>query len=219
MIGAEQIRAARAHLKWSQDMMAANTGLSATTIRNLESGDMSPRLSTMDIIRKVVEAAGLEFTDGNGIRQANLEGKMYQGVDSFDQLLNDMRQTVQENSSEILSVLSSNNLVKQLFGLKRGSLSRLETFGKRVVIKCLSPEPVDSSFLSPRFQLRVFPKQHLGPSAYFVYGNKHVLATAEPNSMFRFNVFCNMSAAQDYRAHFLSLWDVACQECAAEGPP
>jgi predicted transcriptional regulator len=60
-IRAGQIKAARAFLDWSQEDLAIVTGLSLTTIRNLEMGYISPRNATTHVVRQAIENAGLEF--------------------------------------------------------------------------------------------------------------------------------------------------------------
>jgi ribosome-binding protein aMBF1 (putative translation factor) len=68
MITAEQIRAARALLKWSAQDLADEVGMSWRTIQRLESGSgIPPSLSkTLENIRRTLESAGVIFIDENG---------------------------------------------------------------------------------------------------------------------------------------------------------
>jgi predicted transcriptional regulator len=67
-----EIKAARALLGWSQDDLAAKSGVSAPTIGRLEAegGDLGGRPETGDKIRHALEKAGIEFTNGDapGVR-------------------------------------------------------------------------------------------------------------------------------------------------------
>ena len=67
-----QIKAARALLGWSQDDLAAKSGVSQPTIKRLEAkgGQLGGRAETGDKIRRALEKAGIEFTNGNspGVR-------------------------------------------------------------------------------------------------------------------------------------------------------
>lgn len=66
-ISKDQCRAARALVDWSQDRLAAASGVANTTIRNFEGGKTEPIQSVLSAIRLTLEAAGVEFIDG-GVR-------------------------------------------------------------------------------------------------------------------------------------------------------
>jgi DNA-binding XRE family transcriptional regulator len=69
-----QLRAARALLEWSQAVLAERSGISLPTIKRLEPGDepMAAAHSTVVALERALEAAGVEFTDGErpGVRLA-----------------------------------------------------------------------------------------------------------------------------------------------------
>lgn len=68
-ISIRQVKAARALLGWSQDDLAAASGVSVPTIARLESVDsdgIGGRATTADAIRAALEAAGVEFIAENG---------------------------------------------------------------------------------------------------------------------------------------------------------
>jgi hypothetical protein len=73
MISSAQIRAARALLRWSANDLADNSGIGVATIRRLELEDGIPssHTRTNTLIRKSLEAAGVEFIgspdDGPGV--------------------------------------------------------------------------------------------------------------------------------------------------------
>jgi len=80
MITGGQIRAARALLKWSGAELARKCGVSYPAIVRAEKADGIPRMITSNLmtIRNVLEAAGVEFFDGNysgdggpGVRKTN----------------------------------------------------------------------------------------------------------------------------------------------------
>jgi transcriptional regulator with XRE-family HTH domain len=66
MISSAQCRAARALIGWSQQELAAKAGVGTVAIHQLESGASNPRRSTIDVLRRALEAAGVEFIDENG---------------------------------------------------------------------------------------------------------------------------------------------------------
>jgi transcriptional regulator with XRE-family HTH domain len=66
MITAEQCRAARGLLDWSQAELADKAGVGIVTVRQFEAGDHEPRRATLDVIKRAFESAGVEFIDQNG---------------------------------------------------------------------------------------------------------------------------------------------------------
>jgi len=67
-ITSELIRAARALLRWEQRDLANASGVSLPTIKRLESapGTLAAHSSTVAALRRALESAGIEFTNGNG---------------------------------------------------------------------------------------------------------------------------------------------------------
>lgn len=66
----DQSRAARGLLDWSQAELATRSNLSESTIRDFEKGRRIPSINNLAAIRRALEAAGVEFIDGNqpGVR-------------------------------------------------------------------------------------------------------------------------------------------------------
>jgi len=73
LLTGEQIRAARAMLRWEQSDLAAASKLSVETIKRLEAQDgplTSGRASTVAAVERAFGKAGIEFTNGGqpGVR-------------------------------------------------------------------------------------------------------------------------------------------------------
>jgi predicted transcriptional regulator len=66
MITSAQCRAARGLLAWSQQQLADAAGVGVVTVHQLEAGTSEPRRSTLDVVRRAFEKAGVEFIDENG---------------------------------------------------------------------------------------------------------------------------------------------------------
>lgn len=74
---APHMRAARGLLGWSQDRLATESGLAASTIKRLETGGIDK--ASIENIRKIstaLEAVGIEFFNGGepGVRLRRLPG-------------------------------------------------------------------------------------------------------------------------------------------------
>ena len=73
-VTSEQLRAARAVLRWSVAHLAARTGVGTATIKRYEAGDGVPtsRKGHLATLRRAYEAVGIEFVgtpeDAPGIR-------------------------------------------------------------------------------------------------------------------------------------------------------
>ncbi len=65
-----QCRAARAMLEWSRDDLAVAAKVARRTVVDFERGARNPYDRTLADIKLALEAAGIEFTDGDapGIR-------------------------------------------------------------------------------------------------------------------------------------------------------
>ena len=68
MLTGEQIRAARAMLRWEQKDLVKASGVSEPTIVRLEKmhGMVSGQIATIQAIKVALEAAGIEFIPENG---------------------------------------------------------------------------------------------------------------------------------------------------------
>lgn len=71
MLSSEQIRAARALLRWDQSHLAKSSEVSVETIKRLEKMDgplLSATGTTLSKIQSALEAAGIEFFNGTGVK-------------------------------------------------------------------------------------------------------------------------------------------------------
>lgn len=68
MITSEQIRAARALVRWEQKDLAAASNISLPSIKRLETqpGALAAHGRTIDALKAALEAAGVEFIPENG---------------------------------------------------------------------------------------------------------------------------------------------------------
>lgn len=61
-----QCRAARALIDWSQLQLSERAGVGIVTVRQLEAGTHASRRATVEVVRRALEAAGVEFIEENG---------------------------------------------------------------------------------------------------------------------------------------------------------
>jgi DNA-binding XRE family transcriptional regulator len=215
MISADQIRAARGILRWTQEEMAAEANLSPGTIHNLEKSRNLEKcqitLGSVFAIRKACEKHGLEFIDGNGVRCRMQDGiRVYAGYDGCDRFFDEMLETAEVHDDEIVAVARSQDMLCRSLG-DEGSTDpkRLSQLSEIVKIKCLLSEAHSISFSTESCQFRFSPKYHVGAAAYFICGDKYAVIMADDQGGFKFVVFESMSAAQSGRHTFQPLWHAA----------
>ena len=68
LLTSAQIRAARALIRWSAEDLARETALSVATIRRAELSELETSMTAANdlAVRRALEAAGVEFIEGNG---------------------------------------------------------------------------------------------------------------------------------------------------------
>jgi transcriptional regulator with XRE-family HTH domain len=68
MLSSEQIRAARALIRWEQADLARASGVSLPSVKRLETrpGQLAAQARTIDNLRSALERAGVEFIAENG---------------------------------------------------------------------------------------------------------------------------------------------------------
>jgi ribosome-binding protein aMBF1 (putative translation factor) len=68
MVTGSQIRAARAILRWSAELLANRAAVGVQTVKRMEAVDGVPpgRTTTAHQVQRTLEAAGIEFINENG---------------------------------------------------------------------------------------------------------------------------------------------------------
>jgi transcriptional regulator with XRE-family HTH domain len=90
MIFPAQCRAARALLDWSQQALADSAKVGVVTVRQFERGGSAPRNSTLDVIQRAFEAAGVEFIPENGggaglrLKARSTHAELTKRIDAID---------------------------------------------------------------------------------------------------------------------------------------
>ncbi|HAX90734.1 MAG TPA: hypothetical protein DCY07_00800 [Rhodospirillaceae bacterium] len=210
VIHATQVKAARALLGLSQEELACMTGLSITTIRKIENGEISPRSTTMSAIRTAVEDSGWEFIYPEGIRRRQDSVVTLEGPDSTDLFFKDMLDTIRQKGGEIYGSLTSQDMFLRSLGAHvKSNADRLLRLNELTHIKCLLSEQDEMPVLLPSYQFKTVSKRNMSAVPYFVYGGKQVIVIPEGREQFSYYLFNKATMAQKYMAQFLDLWEDA----------
>lgn len=102
IISPSQCRAARAILDISRQQLAELSSVSAPVIGNFETGTVEPRIQSVAQLRLALEAAGIEFIDGDGVRERRAHIRTYEGKNIHRQLLDEIYQDLKDAGGEIL---------------------------------------------------------------------------------------------------------------------
>lgn len=223
MISAEQIKAARAILGWSQGETADKAGLSPTTICNLEKTRNLDKcqitLRSMIEVQRTFERHGLEFLDGDGVRRRTEEVTIYARSDSCDRFFNEIHKTATEHHGEIVAVARSQEMLCRALGSEGATQpDRLNKLAEAAPIKCLLSESLSIPLMIDACQFRISPKYHVGAASYLVCGDKYAIILAEGRGLFKFALFKSTFMAQAARHDFLPLWNAAAPFMIASAP-
>ena len=201
-----QIKAARALLGWTQDLLAEAASLSKPALANIERGMANPRQSTLAAIQTALESAGIEFTDGPGLRLAHdrLDVQVFRGHDAIDRLWDDIYTTLQMGEERLISGVDENKFKKSTQDRFDSMMKRYEDKGITGRILSLTG---DRNFADPTSSYRWIQKDRFLDIAYYVYADKYATLLWEPSP--RVVMIHNTVMADNYRAQFNRHWDMA----------
>lgn len=202
-----QIRGARGLLDWSQSELSRRTGISTTSIGNIESGHTQARESTLQIIRKAFEDSGIEFME-KGLRAKSGDVQTFNGYDGFKEFYDDIYNTLRVCDEAEVMV---NNVDERMFLKALGEhvhihIKRMKEL-KDVTYKFLIREGDDFSPGDDFAQYRTINKELFSSVPFYIYGKKLaiILFTPEPVVI----VLNYAAVAEAYAIQFRDMWERA----------
>ena len=204
-----QMRGARGLLNWSQSELSKRTGVSTTSIGNIEAGNTQPRETTLKLIRQAFENAGIEFIGTEGMRLKNDSIDIYEGQTGFLNFFDNVYQTVLSENANIYACNIDETIFEKWSGdqaehhLKR--MKNVQNLHCKVLLK-----EGDTNYIASEYaEYRWLPHDLFSAVPFYVYGNKLaiILFNEEPKII----VLNNMSVTEAYKKQFQSLWDSAMQ--------
>jgi transcriptional regulator with XRE-family HTH domain len=202
-----QMRGARGLLNWSQSELSKRTGISTTSIGNIEAGNTQPRETTLKLIRQAFENAGIEFIGTEGMRLKNDTIDIYEGQTGFLNFFDNVYQTVMTGNSKIYACNIDESIFEKWSGdyadqhLKRmKSVPNLEC---KVLLK-----EGDTNYIASEYaEYRWLSNDLFSAVPFYVYGDKLaiILFNEEPKII----VLNNNSVTDAYKKQFNGLWQNA----------
>lgn len=201
------MRGARGLLNWSQSELSKRTGISTTSIGNIEAGNTQARENTLKLIRQAFENAGIEFIGTEGMRLKNDTIDIYEGTNGFYNFFENVYQTLLTKTSEIYACNIDETVFEKWAGqyaeehIKR--MSSIEDLQCRVLLK-----EGDTNFIASSYaRYKWLPKDLFSSVPFYVYGDRLaiILFNEEPKII----VLNNAAVTEAYRKQFIGLWNLA----------
>lgn len=193
-----QIRAARSLLDWTQDDLAARTGLSKFSIANLEGGKTSSQKKTIDKIIKSLELAGVEFID-EGVRLKKDSLIIIDGEDWYLRLLDDIHHSLLNDRNKELLIEFANQVTSSDEIIDKVASMRIDGISMRLIIEDNTTPAFGLTSECHRIPI-CFSKNNIS----FIYADKIAVCT-ENNS--KVLVIRDSSLAQTRRNMFDITWN------------
>ena len=207
MITIEQIKAARALLDWTQDDLAKAASLSKPMINTLERRIANPKVESLNAIQRALEKAGVEFTDGPGVKlkSAVLKTQIFEGEDSLIRLVHDIFETLVNTDKELMISGIEEEKYKTLGGENIKALvdKRVKHGIKTKLLSCEG----DMNFLEPVSHYRWISESLFSKTPYYIYDNKYAIFLWGPPK--KVVLIENAEIAESFRQQFLALWNIA----------
>lgn len=201
------MRGARGLLNWSQSELSKRTGISTTSIGNIEAGNTQPREATMKLIRQAFENSGIEFIGTEGMRIKNDAVDIYEGQQGFLNFFDNVYQTVMTEKADIFACNIDETVFKKWAGdsaeLHLSRMTSVEGLKCKVLLK-----DGDHNFIASSYaEYKWLPQDLFSSVPFYVYGNKLaiILFGGEPKII----VLNNSAVTDAYKKQFMGLWDIA----------
>lgn len=202
-----QIRGARGLLDWSQAELSRHTGISTTSIGNIESGHTQARESTMATIRAVFERNGIEFIGMDGVRLKNADVRVFTGFQGFRDFYDDIYNTLKITEGEVMvSNVDERQFLKALGDYVDVHIERMKEL-KKTTYKFLVREGDDYNPGDDFAEYRWIEKELFSSVPFYIYGNKLgiILFNQEPTVI----VISYQAVAEAYAVQFKAMWEQA----------
>lgn len=204
-VSAQQIKAARALLDWTQKDLARLSGVSLPTIATIETGSANPRAETLTILRTTFENHEIDFLDDPGvrIRREPFGVKVLTGRDGIFKVWKDIEDTYVAGGELLLAYLNDREWQPLVDKELKPMLLRRRKLG--ISMRTLVRERADI-FHPEHNTCRVIPPSAFAQVPYYVYGNK--VALMKISSPVRIILVENPLMADSFRQQFNFQWEI-----------
>jgi len=202
----EQIKAARSLLNWTQSDLANASGISKPALANFERGIAKPRTETINALQRSLEEAGIEFTDGPGVkvRKNVIEVKILSG-EGLKALWSDVYNSLNVGEERLISGVEEEKFVQVVGGEFFDKM--MKKFKKKGIVSRTLLLNGDADFRDSSAEYRWVEAAHFSDVPFYVYGNKCAIVVWRPEM--QIILIEDKAVANAYRKQFEGIWDIA----------
>ena len=203
-----QMRGARGLLNWSQSELSKRTGISTTSIGNIEAGNTQARENTLKVIRQAFENAGIEFIGTEGMRKRTDFIRTFEGREQFWDFYDDIYTTLKENPGEVIVSNADEKKFLSFLSDEQMKLHRERMIElKDVTYRILISEGDDFLAASSTYaKYRWMPEALFSSVPFYIYGAKLAIIRFNPEPYVY--VIKSQEITDSYRKQFDAIWDM-----------
>jgi transcriptional regulator with XRE-family HTH domain len=211
-----QMRGARGLLNWSQSELSKRTGISTTSIGNIEAGNTQARETTIRIIRQAFENAGIEFIGTEGMRKRTDFIKTFDGLEQFWSFYDDIHSTLRQSPGEVVvsnadEKIFLESLTDEQVQKHRTRMQAIDGVSYRILVS----EGDDFLAASSTYaKYRWMPEELFSSVPFYIYGTKLAIIRFSPEP--HVYVIQNKEITDAYRKQFDAIWNMGKEYCETE---
>ena len=208
-----QCHCARVLLKWDQKDLADRCGLHVQTICMYETEQSTPTKRTLAKITTAFENAGIEFLEGNGIRQKTNNILVLKGENAMSDFLDDVYLTAikygtKANPTEIyLSNVLHQNWIKWMGSERWKNHTDRMTQDKDIMDVRIIVKEGDYNFPASAYsKYKWIKKDFFNEKSFYSYHDRLAFLDFKENEL-TVSIMKNQDFAKGYRDLFLIAWN------------
>ena len=193
---------------WNQSDLAKRAGVAVPTIANIEAGKQKPGVKTLKKIRAVLDKAGIEFTDHDGIRKKSESVRIFYGQEEYKKFFDFLYEVARDHGGPIYL----NNVEESYYEKWHPDFFSSQYFHNMSAIK----DRFDFRILVKRgndyfpalnyAKYRWLPEDQFTPIPFEVFGDYLAIKLLFMDEPIIF-LIRNKNTADLYREIFLKLWE------------
>ena len=206
-ITATQMKLARTLLDWTQEQLGQKVGLSKSSIVKIESGKSFPKKHDYDVIVSTFRENGVEFLEGNGVRERQAIISRYHDIEGFKQFMDDVYNSAFEYGGDICLYNSKPSLWIKYLGQDWYDKhnERMAQLGDRVRIRITVAQD-ESNFILDIAEHRWLLKDKWQSKVFYAYGPKLGFVDFSGGTV-HITVFEEKEFAESFKIMFDAVWD------------
>lgn len=171
-VSAPQLRAARALLNWSRGDLSRESGISEQTIHRFENGSHGTAKTSLQKIVKVLETAGVQFLEGNGVKFKINNIEVFEGPQRFDEFFEFIFEHLKDYGGDVCVGSADERLYikyrknPELHRMRMRKLMKMRKISYRILTLEGDYHLTGSTYAKYRW----IPKDSFAPTSFYAFG-------------------------------------------------